>query len=157
MMTVDKLPEFLENIKKMSEKCVMVGIPHDKNARTDTEETNAQVAMIQEFGSPAKNIPPRPFLVPGVKSAQKEVAEILKDGAKSVLHGADIETALNKAGLIGQNHVKSQIVNGEFKPLAASTLAARRNRRKSGQAGTKPLIDTGQLLASITYVIRNND
>jgi hypothetical protein len=157
MITLDRLHEFLENVKRMSEKCVMVGIPHDKNTRTDTGETNAQIALIQEFGSPVKNIPPRPFLVPGVKSAQKEVVEILKDGATSALHGVSIDTALNKAGLIGQNHVKSQIVNGTFKPLSQTTLAERRSRRKSGQAGTKPLIDTGQLLASITYVVRNND
>jgi hypothetical protein len=157
MMSVNKLPEFLENVKKMSEKCVMVGVPHDKDSRTDGKETNAQVAMLQEFGSGAKNIPPRPFLIPGIKMAQKEVAEILKDGAKNALHGGSIEVALNKAGLIGQNHVKDQIRNGDFKPLAKSTLEARRDRRKNGRAGTKPLIDTGQLLNSITYVVRENE
>jgi hypothetical protein len=157
MMTVNKLPEFLENVKKMSEKCVMVGIPHDKGARADSGYTNAQIAIVQENGSPAKNIPPRPFLIPGIKSAQKEIAEILKDGAKEALHGVSIEIALNKAGLIGQNHVKNQIVNGDFTQLKNSTIVARSRRRKNGQAGTKPLIDTGQLLNSVTYVVREND
>jgi hypothetical protein len=141
----------------MSEKCVMVGIPHNKDSRTDSGYTNAQIAIVQENGSGAKNIPPRPFLVPGIKSAQKEVAEILKNGAIEALHGGNIEVALNKAGLIGQSHVKDQIRNGDFEQLAESTLIARRNRRKNGKAGTKPLIDTGQLLASITYVVRENE
>jgi hypothetical protein len=81
----------------------------------------------------------------------------LKDGAKEALHGASIEIALNKAGLIGQNHVKNQIVNGDFAQLKNSTIAARMRRRKNRQAGTKPLIDTGQLLNSVTYVVREND
>ena len=61
-------------------------------------------------------------------------------------------TAKNKAGLIAQNSVKATITAGEgFAPLAESTLAARKRR---GVSRTKPLIDTGSLLNSITYVIR---
>jgi hypothetical protein len=153
MMTLDKLPEFLENLKEMQNKSVFVGIPHDKDNRTTDNKTNAMIGMEQEYGSAIKNIPPRPFLIPGIKDAQEKIAEVLKDGAKAALHGESIEKSLHKAGLIGQNSVKNKIVNGTFAPLAESTLAARRRARKNGISGTKPLIDTGQLLASISYVV----
>lgn len=156
MMTLNKLPAFLENLKAMQNKSVMIGIPHDKDARKEEGATNAQIGIVQEFGSGAKNIPPRPFLIPGVKEAQKEAIPILKSGAINAMHGEDIEITFNKVGLIGQNHVKAKIVNGQFAPLKASTLATRMRARKSGKAGTKPLIDTGQLLNSITYVVREN-
>lgn len=157
MMTVNKLPAFLENIKAMQNKCVMIGIPEDKNARKEAGPTNAMIGMVQEFGSGAKNVPPRPFLIPGIKEAQKEAVEVLKSGAVKALHGEDIEITFHKVGLIGQNHVKAKITNGQFAALAQSTLAARMRARKNGKAGSKPLVDTGQLLASITYVVREND
>lgn len=156
MMTVNKLPEFLENLKAMTNKSVFVGIPHDSTRKDSEPYSNAQIGMVMEFGSAIKNIPPRPFLIPALKESQKEAIAILKEGAQQALHGEDIEISFNKAGLFSQNKVKAKIVNGSFEALKQSTLAARMRRRKSGVAGTKPLIDTGQLLASITYVVREN-
>ena len=156
MMTVNKLPEFLENLKAMTNKSVFVGIPHDSTRKDSEPYSNAQIGMVMEFGSAIKNIPPRPFLIPALKESQKESIAILKEGAQQALHGEDIEISFNKAGLFAQNKVKAKIVNGSFEALKQSTLAARMRRRKSGVAGTKPLIDTGQLLASVTYVVREN-
>jgi len=155
MMTLNKLPAFLKSLKAMSSKGVLVGIPHDKDSRSDGSETNAQIAFTQEFGSGVKNIPPRPFLIPAIKKIQPKAIEILKDGAIKAMHGEDIHITYEKVGLIGQNAVQNEIKNGSFVPLAESTLRARRNRRKNGKAGTKPLIDTGQMLNSITYVVRD--
>ena len=155
MMTVNKLPAFLANLKAMQNKGVFVGIPADKDTRDETGASNATIAFVQEFGSGAKNIPPRPFLIPAIKKAHPKIVSILKDGAKNVLHGEDVHISLEKAGLIGQSAVKKEIVSGSFTPLKETTLQARRNRRKSGKAGTKPLVDTGQMLSSITYVVRN--
>lgn len=156
MITVNKLPEFLENLKAMTNKSVFVGIPHDSTRKSDEPYSNAQIGMVQEFGSAIKNIPPRPFLIPALKESQKEVIAILKEGAQQALHGEDIEISFNKAGLLAQNKVKAKIVNGGFESLKQSTILARARRRANGKAGTKPLIDTGQLLASITFVVREN-
>ena len=154
MMTLNRLSELLKNLKAMESKKVYVGIPHDKDNRQDGKATNSEIAFIQEFGSGAKNIPPRPFLFIGIKSVQERIIEVLRHGGHNALHGEDIHISLNKAGLIGQNGVQNQIKNGEFEALKESTLQARRNRRVNGKAGTKPLIDTGQMLSSITYVVR---
>lgn len=155
-MTIkDNLPKFLENLKAMQTKAVFVGIPHEETRRNECAETNAEIGFLNEFGSAVRNIPPRPFLNTGVKDAQQKIINILKEGGQNALHGEDINISLEKAGLVAQSSVKNKIVNGEFAPLSERTITARQRRRLNGKAGTKPLIDTGQLLSSITYVVRN--
>jgi hypothetical protein len=94
-------------------------------------------------------------LVPGVKAASAKCAEVLKSFAKKAITGqATIDQGLNAAGLIAQSSVKKRIQQGEgFAPLAESTLEA---RARKGKSGTKPLIRTGQLLNSVTYVVRED-
>ncbi len=55
------------------------------------------------------------------------------------------------SGLMGQDAVRGKITSGPFVPLAPATLRA---RKAKGRTGEKPLIDTGQLRAAYTYVIR---
>jgi hypothetical protein len=99
------------------------------------------------------NLPARPFLVPGVESAQKAATDELKKGADDAMdgnaHAAD--KALHRAGIVASNAVKAKINSGIAPELAESTLAARRRR---GRTGTTPLIDTGSLRNAITYVLR---
>lgn len=94
-----------------------------------------------------------------------------------------MDQALSRAGLIGQNAVRAKITEGPFVPLAPSTIRARKygrgtkSTRKSelayrelaeagaqaagmsesemqDAAGIRPLINTGQLRNSISYVVR---
>jgi len=134
---------------------VLVGIPSEEDARSDSPIGNAAIGYIQEKGSSKQGIPARPFLEPGVAKVAKRCADVIGQGAATALTDMNpqaILTAKNKAGLIAQNSVKATITSGEgFETLAASTLAARKRR---GVSRTKPLIDTGSLRNSITYVIR---
>src|SRR5882724_12416208 len=68
-VTVDKVKEVQLAIRALANTRVMVGIPSDKAARKG-KINNAQLGYIHEFGAPEVNIPPRPFLVPGVQGAQ---------------------------------------------------------------------------------------
>lgn len=151
----DDTARIMAAIEDMAGKRVLIGIPADKSARKDGPITNAALGYIHENGSAARNIPARPFLVPGVKAASAKCAEVLKSFAKKAITGqATIDQGLNAAGLIAQASVKKRIQQGEgFAPLAASTLEA---RARKGKSGTKPLIRTGQLLNSVTYVVREN-
>lgn len=150
----DDSARILRAIQDMARKEVLVGIPADKTGRKDGEITNAALGFIHENGSAARNIPPRPFLLPGVKAASAKCAEVLKSYAQKAITGAaTIDQGLNAAGLIAQASVKKRIQSGEgFAPLKSSTLEA---RARKGAKGTKPLIRTGQLLNSITYVVRD--
>ena len=68
----------VRGINKLLSTRVFVGIPEANNERDEGGVTNSQLGYINEKGSPLQNIPPRPFLEPGVASMQKEIAAALK-------------------------------------------------------------------------------
>lgn len=151
----DRLKEVLQSISGLVDKQVLVGIPDSAPERKDDEPlSNAAIGYIQETGSPANNLPARPFLVPGVASAEEKTVPQLEKAVEAALDGdlPRAEKRMASAGLAAQNSVRAKINSGIAPQLKASTLAARRRR---GRTGTVPLIDTGQLRNSITYVIRS--
>lgn len=149
----DKTKEFLQGIAALTGKRAFVGVPAENDFRQGEPIGNAALAYIHEFGSPAANIPARPFLRPGIQAVQVEIEDRLRSTAHDVMGGdtGKAEAGLNAVGLIAQTSVQKAITDGDFAPLAASTLAARRSR---GFMGTKPLIETGALRQAIRYVIR---
>lgn len=152
-ITVDKVASVLKAVEAIKNSRVLVGIPQEENARTDNSPIgNAGIGYIQENGSPANNIPARPFLIPGVKKVQDEAMKILADGARDALNEGDTNKALTKAGILASSSVKKTLQAGEgFEPLSERTLMA---RQRKGFKGTKPLIRTGQLRNSITFVVK---
>lgn len=153
-VTTDKLAQVLATMAQLVKKDVLVGIPDSAPEREeDTPLSNAQIGYILDSGSPKANIPARPFLVPGVENVQPEIVEDFRGGAKAALDGnaAGVERSLVRAGLRAQNSVRSKIQDGPFEALAPRTLV---DRKKRGRTGEKPLLDTGQLRNSVTYVVR---
>lgn len=153
-ITGQGLLDILEAMHDLTEKEVLVGIPHGE-ARTDADGlTNAQIGYIQETGSPANNLPARPFLAKGIEDVQPKIADYLTKAVDQAIAGnlQGVERYYNMAGMTAQNSVKRRINNGEgFEPLSPRTIAI---RQAKGKTRIKPLIDTGQLRNSITYVIR---
>lgn len=151
--TVDRLPDVLKSIQSLIKEQTLVGIPAKDATRTDGPINNAVIGYIEEFGSPANNIPARPSLIPGVEAAQPEVIKRLRKGADGALDGKldAADKALHSAGIVAVNSVRTKIGEGIPPPLKAATIAARKRR---GRTGTIPLIDTGQFRNAMTYVVR---
>lgn len=152
----DKTADLMKSIKSLTTNQLLVGIPSDKAKRKDGDDAidNAGIGFINEYGSPLQNIPARPSLVPGVNKVADQCAEIIAKGAADAILGgsAALDKAFTKAGLIAQASVRATLTAGEgFEPLAQSTLDA---RERAGAKGTKPLIRTGQLRNSFTFVVR---
>jgi len=172
-VTKDILAEVVRSINNLVKKDVFVGIPDTTTERDDSEPVNnATLGYIHENGSPVRNIPARPFLVPGVEDAQERIGQRLNKAAKAALNSQrrKSDDELEAAGMIARDSVKRKINSGDFEPLAAATLRARAAKgRKGAQAelasraagnapnndNARPLIDTGQLRNSINYVVRN--
>lgn len=140
------MPSIVKAITALAKKEVLVGIPDSAPARANSPISNAQLGRIQEKT--------RPFLIPGVNEGMPRIIQRLKAGGQQALSGNQqaAQNSLVAAGIIGADAVRAKIVHGPFKPLAESTLAARRAR---GFKGTKPLIVTGKMRDSITSVIRD--
>jgi hypothetical protein len=219
--TVDNTRALFEKIEALTKKQVLVGVPQMKTFRRQEGDfkpdfiSNAALAYIHEFGSPAHNIPARPFLFPGIRKASKHIIALLKAGAKAAIAAGvplppaygdpmgpaksdaaaakasadEAEKTLHAVGLAARNAVVRAITNPDpkFVPLKPATIRARLRRTGAGrrklktlgmikaaagwtgnqsnqaltewaEAGNiRPLIDTGQLRASITYVIRDSN
>ncbi|MBS0054417.1 hypothetical protein [Yersinia sp. Marseille-Q3913] len=153
---VDKANDVLAAFKAIGRKDVLIGIPEESSGREDIPFGNAGIGYINEFGSPAQNIPPRPHLQPGVRSVQDETTQKLKQAAQAVLAGnqAAADRALEQAGTIASNAVKRYITITGFTPLADNTISARLRR---GRTGDKPLIDSGQYRRAITSIVRSKN
>jgi hypothetical protein len=152
----DSAQSILDALKTLANKDVLVGIPESKDERDDGEIGNAAIGYINENGSPAQNIPPRPHLKPGVRSVEQDFMPHLKAAAQKALEGnaEGAVTSLNRAGTVAANGVKRYITITGFTPLADATIA---NRLRRGRTGNKPLIDTGEYRRSITHIVRDKD
>ena len=152
----DTAQSILDALKTLANKDVLVGIPESKDERDDGDIGNAAIGYINENGSPAQNIPPRPHLKPGVKSVEQDFMPHLKAAAQRALEGnaEGAVTSLDRAGTVAANGVKRYITITGFTPLADATIA---NRLRRGRTGNKPLIDTGEYRRSITHVVRDKD
>jgi len=159
VITIDNLPALLRNLKRLGLKTVMVGVPGAKAGRKKVGKeadamNNPTLAYIHEHGSPLDNIPARPFIAPGIKKAADKISKHLQKAGEVMLSTGDqdaVDRELHTVGTIAQRSIRSVINEGPPPALAKSTLAARRRR---GHTGTVPLIDTGQLRNSITYVLK---
>lgn len=154
----DNLRKVSKAIDALGRSRVMVGVPSDKASRSGDAINNAALAYIMENGAPEVNIPARPFLKPGIATVQPQIAAGLKKAGEFALQGrADaVNRELHRIGATGRDAVKRKLTDGPFEPLKPATIAARKNKRKNrNNTDIKPLIDTGALRASISYVIRD--
>lgn len=178
-LSVRQVADMTASIRKaltaLTEKDVFIGVPAENAAPRQGGINNAELSYLHEYGAPAAGIPARPHLLPGVEDIRDEAAGLLKGAAKQALEGkeAAVEAALNKIGLLGQNAVRARFQDNDWPPLKESTLAAAplkkddegnvirnkqgeavrgKSRREKGKLN--PLLDTGQLMKSHTYVIR---
>ncbi|MGU3523845.1 hypothetical protein ACLBW2_12170 [Enterobacteriaceae bacterium C23F] len=181
----DNSQAILDALKSLTKKEVLVGIPAEDSDREDVPFGNAGIGYVNEYGSPAQNIPPRPHLIPGVKSVEEQTVPQLKAAAQAALDGnvAGAERALNRAGTLAANGVRRYMTITGFTPLADSTVEARARRGRKGakaelarrsadgklnainpdsgqlisNENVRPLIDTGQYRRAITHVVRDKD
>jgi hypothetical protein len=182
-VTKDSVPQVLEAIAHLVGQEVLVGIPDSSTSRHDDEGqpiTNAALGYIHEMGAPAAGIPARPFLVPGVKKARPGVVAILRRAATAALAGnyQEADKALDQAGVVASTSAQREIQAGIPPPLKPASVRGRKyarqtkSRRESESlylalvkygadpaaaergSGVRPLMNTLQLLKSITWVVR---
>ena len=179
--TSDNMAGIRQAVAALLKQEVVVGIPDStadrkpEDGEKGTPPSNAAIGYWLETGDPDKNLPARPFLVPGCADAQAVVTDRLMKAGLAALSGSPdaVERGLSAAGQVAASAVKAKITDGPFAPLAQSTIEA---RARKGQKGAKdylklqgqgtpdavlqdaalvrPLIESGQLRRAITSVVR---
>ena len=101
------------------------------------------VAAVNEFGAPSRNQPPRPFFRNMIAAKSGE----WPDSAARLLVANHYDTArtLGQVGEAIAGQLRESIRDLQEPPLAPATV-----KRKGFD---KPLIDTGHMLASVSYEV----
>jgi hypothetical protein len=138
----------LDAIKRLN-MAVKAGIP--ENATTTDGQSIALYALYNEMGT--QHIPARPFLRNTLADKQDYWLSVLADA----LDYKDISQnqAKRSLGLLGevmQADIKATIQRGNFRPDDEKTVEAK--RRKGKVEPDHPLIDTGQMLESVTHEVK---
>jgi hypothetical protein len=172
-----KMEKFLqETARKVSNPGVMqVGFMSD--AKYEDGTSVAMVAAIQNFGSPAMGIPPRPFFTDMIRRHRGAWPGQLVKALKA--HDMDAHAALVDMGKLIEGELLDQIIETVSPPLSPVTLMLRamrigkrdedvtfamvqeaRARVAAGEqpkgltaSDFKPLVYSGNLLKSITSVV----
>ena len=181
-ITKNLVPAFLKALEALEGQRVLVGIPAATTSRSNTNSrgiNNATIGAIAEYGSPAAHIPARPWLHPGVKSAERKIVSRYTGAAKQALQG-NIQAISAAHEIVGQetaDAIRAYIRTAPYAPLKPATIAARARQRgtmtrRKGEkeylglirkgmlpamaelaAGIRALINTGQFLRAISYVV----
>lgn len=144
----DIYDKFKQSLKKISKVDLLVGVPQEETQREAGSKsiTNAELMFIHTNGSPAKNIPPRPTIEPTINENKARITKMFSEGVKNALSEDGSTKDIEKLGIWLMNKIKAKFGSDELAPDSPATIAKKKSDR--------PLIDTGQLRNSITYVIR---
>lgn len=142
---------FYEEIKKLSRLECHVGFQKSKkqseNKEDEKEVDICDIAAWNELGT--VNIPSRPFIRNSVDKHQQEITAMCKAQIQRLAEGATAQDILTKIGVYQVGLIKKEIIDGDFLPNKDSTI----KRKKSDT----PLIDTGRLRNSVSYVITEEE
>ena len=143
-----RLKQTIKRAEQLNRMQLVVGIPNNENSRTNSDGiTNAELGIIHEFGVPERGIPERSFLRSTVSEESENLGRLGKTEITEFLEGnTSAHDAFATIGVYLQGKIVEKITDGEFEPNNENTV-----KRKGS---SKPLIDTGQLRASITYEVR---
>ena len=151
-------------IEKLAKGSVLVGFP--ASAKNDEGLTIAKYArwnnygtfLHDENGNVTGSIPARPFFTEGfyfqkyVERRTRLAKHLLRKIAEGALTASDAATMM---GIEAAENVKDAIQTGPWAPNAPSTLKRKlaKSKGKKSKRGVKPLIDTGDMINAVTYLV----
>lgn len=142
---------------------ILIGVVEGQVHAEDGQDVS-DIARKLSYGT--SNIPARPFLEEGINAVQPELTQAIGEHFKAIVDAKDFTTqsqrdpkGLKKIAVIAVGGVKSLVYGEHYKntvPNAWSTIYQKSKKNKKGEItglSDKPLIDTGQMINSVTYVI----
>lgn len=171
----DAIKNSLEDIKKIVNKEIAVGFPAGKAlAYSNTGESVASVAAQHVFGI---EVPKRDFMTASTPAIYEKTKFIMKRLASIIKNGKDpkgVGALMEAAGQVAADCIKKEIVNGDWVPNSEAPMSARLRQRvehswgilipqgisyaeakRTLRGSNKPLIDTGHMVNSVTYAVRD--
>jgi hypothetical protein len=113
----DEAPKLTKTVRALEGYVATVSF---EGGRRDSDLSNAQIAYLNEHGSPARNVPARPFVGPGVKEALPELKVV-------VFHADGVVIPSGSLGIVRAAEAErqgSQITIYTMVPIQATDEAA---------------------------------
>ena len=136
------------NLKEFREHIIKVGLPESVGGaqHSDSGLTVAQLGAVHEFGVPEKGIPKRSFIREPIINEQKKINNFIKTRFSEVANNSmTSKTALAQIGQLGMDICKKAFRKNDWEANSKKTVELK--------GSSRPLIDSGQLSQSITYVV----
>jgi hypothetical protein len=138
----------LNRYKRAAGKEIAVGFPKGKGQAYPDGETVIEAAAKNCFGI---GVPKRDFMGEAQDAIHQATKPIMKRIAQAV--NEDKAKAVNAltdaAGMVAADQIKKTIRDGAWVPNSPTTVARK--------GSSKPLIDTGHMIQSVTYVVREKE
>lgn len=154
----------ISEIEKLARGTIYVGFP--ASAKNEDGLTIAKYArwnnygtfMHDENGNVTGRIPERPFFTEGfffqkyVEKRGKLAAYLMKQLTNNKINA---KRAAEMMGIEAVNNVRDAIKTGPWAPNAPSVEKRKlaKSRGKKSKYGVKPLIDTGDMINAVTYLV----
>lgn len=133
-----KIVALRQAIKSMSVDVGQVG--WFESARTEDGKPVAGIAIVQEFGSTKRSIPPRSFMRSTASEKQTEWAGTAENVARQVMQGKVAPENMTEAlCLKAEGDVRAKISSITEPPLSLLTLLARKDRKDFGKRQKKAM------------------
>lgn len=158
----------IKELEQLANKEVLVGFP--ESARNDEGLSIAKYAKWNNYGTfthdengnATSRIPERPFFTKGFffqkyvdrrNKLGKRLASNIKNGKLTA------NEACNMIGIEAVNNVRDSILNGPWAPNAPSVVKRKsaKTKGKKSKYGVKPLIDTGDMINAVTYIVKDKE
>jgi len=147
---------FKKAMAEIEKHCVKIGFFEDSHY---DKAPVAYIAAIQEFGYAAGNIPSRSFMRTTQKEKQSHWSALAQKAFVACSKGRiSAEDVYDRLGMDAQKAVFKKIKSIKAPALAEGTIKARKRAKANGGKGatagiSKPLIDTGIMLAAVSYEV----
>lgn len=156
----------IDELEKLSKSEIYVGFP--ASAKNEDGLTIAKYARWNNYGtfthdengSTTKRIPARPFFTEGFyfEKYQERRTKLAKHLVKQISNGKlTTEEACGRLGIEAVNNVRDSILTGPWAPNKPSTMARKlaKSKGKKSKYGVKPLVDTGDMINAVTYIVKD--
>ncbi|RYM52020.1 hypothetical protein [Serratia proteamaculans] len=135
--------KFKNELKTAGNREVVVGI---QKGEVHDGVLVAEYATWNEFGT--RTMPSRPFMRTYFDTSVQKLERFAVNGINQVLLGRGaFNQFFNAAGVFMVDGIKKSITNGAWRPNSPLTIKLK--------GSSKPLIDSGTMLNSVTFAIHN--
>jgi hypothetical protein len=136
-----------KDLKELDHSHTKIGIQQKSDTGNRSLSDMVTIGAVHEFGAPRKNVPMRSFMRTTLDEQRRNIASLQTKVHSSVVSGRiSVRTGLAIIGEFVTTKIKKKITDIKFPPLKNPS------RKRTGGGIANPLVDTGQLRASITHV-----